>query len=162
MTEERTQLVAPCGLDCGVCELHRCRDHEDLKAALVSKGIPKEALPCDGCRAIHGKCPAIADVCATFTCANEHRVEFCSECVDFPCAKLLPAADKAGVLPHNLKLFNLCIIARKGAAAVCETSVETKVTYYRGTLGIGNGPTLDTPGRQHDGADAGKHEEAPS
>jgi hypothetical protein len=142
--KNRAKLIAPCGLDCGICELYMSRDDEQLMDALITKGIPKEVLPCDGCRAIEGKCPAIHDKCATFECANENKILFCSECNDFPCMKLAPAADRADALPHNTKLFNLCIIKRYGLEALVERALEIKQSYYRGKMKIGEGPKLES------------------
>jgi hypothetical protein len=138
----RAKLIAPCGLDCGICELYLSRDEEQLMDALISKGISKEVLPCDGCRAIEGRCPAIHDKCATFQCANENRISFCSECNDFPCMKLAPAADRAEVLPHNTKLFNLCVIQSCGVEKLIEQALEIKQSYYKGKMKIGEGPGL--------------------
>ena len=140
--ESRAKLIAPCGLDCGICELYLSRKDEQLMSALISKGIPKEVLPCDGCRAIEGRCPAIHGKCATFECANEKRVLFCSECIDFPCMKLAPAADRAKVLPHNTKLYNLCVLQKIGVEELIKRSLEIKQSYYRGRMEIGEGPKL--------------------
>jgi hypothetical protein len=142
--ENRTKLIAPCGLDCAVCELYLSRKDEQLMSALISKGIPKEVLPCDGCRAIEGRCPVIHGKCATFECANENRILFCSECNDFPCMKLAPAADKAEVLPHNTKLFNLCVIQRYDVEKLIERTLEIKQSYYKGKMEIGEGPKLES------------------
>ena len=140
--ESRAKLIAPCGLDCGICELYLSRKDEQLMSALISKGIPKEILPCDGCRAIEGRCPVIHGKCATFECTNEKRILFCSECNDFPCMKLAPAADKAEILPHNTKLFNLCVIQRYGVEELIERTLEIKQSYYKGKMEIGEGPKL--------------------
>jgi predicted ribosomally synthesized peptide with nif11-like leader len=140
--ENRETLIAPCGLDCGICELYLSRNNAHLTDDLISKGIPKEVLPCDGCRAIQGRCPVIHGKCATFECANENRILFCSECNDFPCMKLAPTADKADILPHNTKLYNLCVIQRLGVEELIERALEIKQSYYRGKIEIGEGPKL--------------------
>ncbi|MFC1633317.1 DUF3795 domain-containing protein [Planctomycetota bacterium] len=140
--KNRAKLIAPCGLDCGICELYLSRNNAQLMDDLISKGIPKEVLPCDGCRAIEGRCPVIHGQCATFECTNEKRILFCSECNDFPCINLAPAADKAEVLPHNTKLYNLCIIKKNGVEELIERSFEIQQSYYRGRMEIGEGPKL--------------------
>jgi hypothetical protein len=43
---ERFNLLAPCGIDCGICELYLCRDNPQLLDALISKGMPADKLPC--------------------------------------------------------------------------------------------------------------------
>jgi hypothetical protein len=139
---ERINLVAPCGIDCGTCELYLCKDNQQLFAYLLGKGIPEEKLPCTGCRNIEGNCPVIGSKCATYVCVIEKNVEFCTDCSDFPCSKLHPSADRADVLPHNLKVFNLCTIQREGVEGFIELSTEIKNKYYNGKMGIGKGPEL--------------------
>lgn len=58
---ERVNLVAPCGIDCGICELYLCKDHKDLYNHLLSKGFPATKIPCKGCRNIEGYCPVIPE-----------------------------------------------------------------------------------------------------
>ena len=138
--QERIKLVAPCGIDCGTCELYTCRDNEQLFAYLLTKGVPKDRLPCNGCRNIGGNCPVIGNTCATYTCSSEKKVDFCFRCETFPCEKLLPAADRAEVLPHNLKVFNLCSIKNIGVEGFIQKSSEIKHKYYKGKMKIGEGP----------------------
>jgi hypothetical protein len=145
IADERKRLVALCGIDCGICELNMCKDNPELFAYLVSKGIPKEKLPCTGCRNIKGYCPAIGAVqCATYVCATEKGVDFCYDCGDFPCTKLQPSADRADVLPHNTKVFNLCTVKRIGVENFVEISSKIKERYYKGKMAIGKGPQIDT------------------
>jgi hypothetical protein len=141
-TEEQKNLVAPCGIDCSLCELYTCKDDQQLYAHLLSRGMPQGKLPCAGCRDIKGKCPVIGGVCATYACVTEKKVEFCFDCLEFPCSKLNPAADRADVLPHNLKVFNLCTIQRKGLDSFIECSTEFKKRYYKGKMEIGKGPQV--------------------
>jgi len=144
ITEERKELVALCGIDCGICELNMCKDNSELLAYLASKGIPKDKLPCAGCRDIKGHCPVIGVPCATYTCATEKGVDFCYDCGDFPCTKLQPSADRADVLPHNTKVFNLCTIKRIGVEDFVKLSSGIKERYYKGKMEIGKGPQIDT------------------
>jgi len=137
---ERLQSVAPCGIDCGICELYLCKDNQQLFDYVVSRGIPKEKLPCAGCRTIEGYCPVIGSQCATYACVTDKNVEFCFECCDFPCSKLHPSADRADTLPHNLKMFNLCTIQREGLEGFVALSSEIKKKYFKGKMEIGKGP----------------------
>jgi len=139
---ERLSMVAPCGIDCGICELHLCKDNEQLYNHLLQMGIPKDRIPCTGCRAVEGNCPVKPAVCDTWKCVKENELEFCSACTDFPCNRLQPAADRANVLPHNLKVFNLCLINQIGLKAFTEQSAEIKKKYYFGKIQVGNGPHL--------------------
>lgn len=140
--KERLGMVAPCGIDCGICELAVCRDNPRMMEVLVSHGIPREKLPCAGCRSVQGGCPVIGGICETYRCVTEKNVEFCHQCADFPCSKLSPASDRANVLPHNMKVFNLCAIQRRGVEAFVSDSAAIMQTYYKGKMEIGKGPRL--------------------
>lgn len=137
---DRLDLVAPCGIDCGVCELHLCAELPQLFARLVAGGIPRDRLPCPGCRPVEGDCPVIEETCETYRCVTDRGVEFCFECAQFPCGHLHPSAQRADVLPHNMKVFNLCTIRRDGVAAFVEASPSIKRRYYQGRMEIGKGP----------------------
>jgi hypothetical protein len=139
---DRLSMVAPCGIDCGICELHTLTVNGALYESLIQRGIPKEKLPCPGCRAIEGNCPVKPAVCDTWKCVKENELEFCSACTDFPCNRLQPCADRTDVLPHNLKVFNLCLINQIGLKAFTEKSSEIKLKYYKGKMVVGNGPQL--------------------
>lgn len=138
--KDRLAMVAPCGIDCGICELVRCADSPQLRDALVSHGIPEEKLPCTGCRSVEGNCPVLGAACETYRCVTEKKVEFCHQCADFPCGKLSPAADRANVLPHNMKVFNLCAIRRLGVEGFVGQSTALMQTYFRGKIEVGKGP----------------------
>lgn len=140
---ERLNLVAPCGIDCGICELYFCKDDAQLLDYLVSNGIPKENLPCPGCRPMEGKCPVIPELCKTYECVTDKNVEFCYECNEFPCGKLQPTVDRANILPHNMKVFNLCKMKNIGLEKFAEISIDIKAKYYKGIMSlIGNGPQI--------------------
>lgn len=139
---ERLSMVAPCGIDCGICELHTLTKNDELYEQMVQRGISPDLLPCPGCRAIEGKCPVKPVACATWKCVKDNELEFCSACTDFPCNRLQPCADRADILPHNLKVFNLCLINQIGLKAFVEKSLEVKLKYYKGKIDVGNGPQL--------------------
>jgi len=143
METERLNLVAPCGIDCGNCELYTCRNDARLFSALILRGIPADKIPCDGCRSIDGNCPVIEGQCETHNCVEAKKVEYCFECSDFPCVKLHPSSKRADVLPHNMKVFNLCMMKRDGVEAFVENSSEFKRRYYAGIMEIGKGPQLE-------------------
>ena len=139
---ERVNLVAPCGIDCGICELYTCRDNQELFDHFVSRGISKDKIPCNGCRPIEGKCPMMPETCETYTCVSQKGINFCSECNEFPCVNLHPASDRAELLPHNMKVYNLCKIKNYGVENFVNDSSEIKRRYYKGKMVIGKGPQL--------------------
>ena len=137
---EEQAMVAPCGIHCGICELHLAGTNEELRDFLIGRGIPAEVIPCAGCRAVKGQCPVHPGPCATYKCIQEQGLTFCSDCDRFPCNRLQPCADRASILPHNLKVFQLSIIAREGVDAFLRQATHFKKRYYQGTMEIGNGP----------------------
>jgi hypothetical protein len=143
MLDERQTLVAPCGIDCGRCECYTARDIPALLDHLVFVGIRKDRLPCDGCRAVEGACPVLETACETHSCITGRGLAFCYECGDFPCSRLNPAADRAGQLPHNTKVFNLCCIERQGLDTFIQNSGDIRLRYFTGKMVIGKGPQID-------------------
>ena len=49
-----------------------------------------------------------------FECVEKNRIHNCRECPEFPCDRLQPLADRAHKIPHNIKIFNLCLIKTMG------------------------------------------------
>jgi len=136
-------LAAPCGTYCGECEAYKAKDDPVLMERMMnSKILKKDMLPCPGCRPIKGNCLAVDGTCVTYACVTEHDVDFCFECPEFPCAKLNPSADRAEILPHNIKVFNLCCIKHQGLAKFLESIPEIRQRYYSGKMVIGKGPQL--------------------
>lgn len=147
MKADDINLVGPCGTYCGDCGAYRVKDDPSLREAMIERlqmlGVNWNGIPCPGCRPIKGKCVLVEGTCATYTCATEHEVDFCYECPEFPCAKLHPAADKAEILNHNVKVFNLCCIRYKGLAKYLEMIPEIRQRYFNGKMAIGKGPQIE-------------------
>ena len=137
------KMTAVCGIYCAECECHKAKDSEVLFKYLVNAGIKAESLPCPGCREGKGKCPPIKDECLTYNCAQSKNVDFCFECAEFPCEKLNPSADRATVLPHNLKVYNLCYIKNQGIEKFAEDAAAIKNRYFKGKMAIGKGPQVE-------------------
>ena len=58
-------------------------------------------------------------------------ITFCGDCKDFPCDNLHPYADKAETLPHNIKVYNLCLINKIGLEKWAESkALEVRKTYF--------------------------------
>jgi len=142
-TSKEFLMTAPCGINCADCECFLAAGDPSLMAYLVSRGIEQSRLPCPGCREVKGMCPAIGQECETYRCAQKNGVPFCFACEEFPCERLTPAADRANVLPHNLKVYNLCFIQKKGLKQFAENSLDIKKKYFKGKMGIGRGPQAE-------------------
>jgi len=133
------QMTAPCGLDCFNCQFYLANDNQEIRSELAKKlRVPEEKLLCRGCREGKGapdifKLMDKSDPCKAYKCAEEKNIRFCHECSDFPCDHLHPYADKAGMVPHNTKVFNLCLIKKMGLEAWAEEKAgKVKDTYFNG------------------------------
>ena len=129
------QMTAPCGLDCFNCPMYLAKENKELQAMISQKlKIPIEHASCDGCRNMGGKIIflGMTEPCNVYKCIKEKKIEFCSECSDFPCDYLHPYADKASEVPHNTKVFNLCLIKKMGLKAWAKNKAEkVKETYFK-------------------------------
>ena len=135
--------IAPCGIDCINCEVHEKNITPQRKdrIAQMSGKSPDEAA-CKGCRS-YKRSPVCPVDCPTEICTREKGVDFCYECSSFPCDMLHPCADRADILPHNLKVFNLCRMRAVGPDKwLSEESLAGRARYYRGKTVIGKGPLI--------------------
>lgn len=130
------QLTAPCGLACFLCSLYRANEEPELREKNAKEvNLPIERAACKGCRSEAGIMSflGLSETCPIYRCAEENGVFLCCECPDFPCDHLQPYADKAADVPHNTKLFNLCLIQKMGLEIWAkERAARVKETYFRG------------------------------
>lgn len=141
MTASIHTLTAPCGIDCFNCQIQTdCITEETKQRMAALLGKDPEEIPCEGCRPKQGKCMLMAKDCATWQCAEDHEVDFCYECSEFPCPKLAPCKDRADKLPHNMKIYNLCAIKQRGLEAWAKEATDIRKLYYEGHMVIGAGP----------------------
>lgn len=135
------RMTAPCGLDCFNCPLHTAAENSDamtqVKQWSKEFGVPVEVMKCRGCRNHNGKIPAQlylngeAHHCAVYECTKKKRHRNCGECDDFPCDHLHPYADRASEVPHNTKVFNLCLIKKLGLRKWSEFKAsDVRYTYF--------------------------------
>src|SRR5512145_1677984 len=84
-------LIAPCGMNCGVCYVHL-----------------KKKNPCQGCRGQVASKPEHCRKCALKDCAQTKGIDFCSDCLSFPCA-ILKRMDKSYRLRYQVSLIESAI-----------------------------------------------------
>ncbi len=139
--KDKKALTAPCGLDCFNCELYEDNLTSELSEKIHSKmGVPKEAIPCKGCRQEDGKHFHLTNGCATLDCVKAKGVDLCCNCNDFPCAFLAPTADQAARYPHNFKVFNLCRIKNVGLERwIEEEAGQIRKKYFNHKFVVGKG-----------------------
>lgn len=135
------EMTAPCGLDCFNCTFFLAPENPDAQAQIEKWSreydIPLEIMQCQGCRAHNGRIPLQKHLfgeshrCAAYECANGKGYHLCGDCEDFPCDNLHPYADKADNLPHNIKVFNLCLIKKMGLEKWAEDRAsDVRNTYF--------------------------------
>ncbi|MGD0279640.1 MAG: DUF3795 domain-containing protein [Smithella sp.] len=83
------ELLAPCGLYCGVCGIYYATANGDdqLKEKLAKAyGDTPDKISCRGCcsNSVYWYC----SVCAVKSCAMEKGYLGCHQCISFPCDKI--------------------------------------------------------------------------
>lgn len=130
------RMTAPCGLDCFNCPLYLAKDNERLRNAVAKNmNIPVEKALCCGCRNEKGTISSVGMIgsCSVWRCIEAKGLAFCCDCSDFPCDNLQPYADKASVVPHNIKVFNLGLIKKMGLESWAHNKAKSvRDTYYKG------------------------------
>lgn len=134
-------LTAPCGRDCFNCPFYLASQSEKYREALAAKmNLDPEKVICKGCRNNGGDCQVLKNygftgTCKIYECVSSKKVEFCSDCTDFPCDLLHPLAHGADKFPHNLKVYNLCMIKKMGLENWAKTkSKQSFERYYNDKL----------------------------
>lgn len=133
-------MTSPCGLDCFNCPLYLANKNEKLRKTISERtGISYEKAICKGCRNENGTIPFLnmTEPCNVYKCIEKKGFKFCCDCPDFPCDHLHPYADKASEVPHNIKVFNLCLIKNMGLESWAKEKAEkVKETYFKGKFKI--------------------------
>ena len=84
--EIKKQLLAPCGLYCGVCAImiaHR-DNNQKLKERLAPiYGVSPEGIRCQGC--LSSEVFAYCTICPIKACTKQKGYEGCHQCNEFPC-----------------------------------------------------------------------------
>ncbi len=89
----RTELLAPCGLYCGVCRIFSATQENDLlllrRLAKIYRILPglehltAEDMPCDGC--LSERRFEFCRECLIRDCTEQQGYLGCHECTRFPC-----------------------------------------------------------------------------
>jgi hypothetical protein len=135
------QMTAPCGLDCFNCHFYLAHSDEGAMKTVEELseqyGVPVEIMLCNGCRQHDGQIPLQKHVfgevhrCAAYECSKSKGMKLCGDCEEFPCDNLHPYTDRASELPHNIKVFNLCLINKMGLEHWAKSkALEVRKTYF--------------------------------
>jgi hypothetical protein len=104
------ELIAPCGMNCGVCSAYIAR-----RLDLNKHGIKRKY--CVGCRPRGQNCIFMGHICAL---VGEGKVQYCYECKTFPCARL-KQLDKRYTKYTVSMTENLTMIKEQGIDAFLKT-----------------------------------------
>ncbi len=109
--EMSEQLIAPCGMNCGLCIAHQAQKYD-----LDKKGFRRKN--CQGCLPRGKNCMHMKDSCNK---VGNGLIRFCYNCIDFPC-KRLKALDKRYRTKYHMSMIkNLRSISEKGMKAFLES-----------------------------------------
>lgn len=98
-----SELIAPCGMNCGICKQYLARLHEVPKAR-------SKVSHCAGCIP-RGKNCYVKRGCPKLT---KHQIQYCFECAEMPCPHL-QRLDKRYRERYNMSMVeNLKEIKAKG------------------------------------------------
>lgn len=98
------KLIAPCGLNCGVCISNLAEKHK-----LNQRGFRRSY--CSGCLPRGKNCLHMGDQCQKLA---EGHVRFCYECEDFPCKRLKTLDKRYQTKYHLSPIENLRDIEEQG------------------------------------------------
>jgi len=142
------QMTSSCGFGCWACMIYKDNITDEMANQLggMLNMDPKD-VPCEGCRSEKGcsveKGLSGGKGCATKQCVTAKGLHNCSECDEFPCENLMPAAENANTFPHNTKLYNLTRIKLLGIDEWAKEAATIQKKYFKGKFVYGQGPALD-------------------
>src|SRR5512136_1645010 len=108
------ELIAPCGMNCGVCASYLA-----MKNDLKKKGFRKTY--CAGCLPRSKNCAFIKKQCSLL---GKGLVRFCYECADFPCRRLKALDKRYRTFYHMSMIENLEYIKERGIERFLEKEAE--------------------------------------
>ncbi len=94
--------TAACGLFCPACSLFIGTKEDPQRLEMLAKvfGVTSEQVRCEGCRS--NVLSPYCRTCKMVKCCAEKGIEFCGECVEYPCAELKNFQE---AMPHRIELW---------------------------------------------------------
>lgn len=100
----KKEMIAPCGMNCELCIAYLAQKNDINKQGF-------HRTYCPGCRPRGQHCLHMANKCEK---VGNGLVEFCYECVDFPCTRLISLDKRYRTKYHMSMIENLRYIQRHG------------------------------------------------
>jgi len=107
-------LIAPCGMNCGICTSYLA-----MKNDLKKKGFGKKY--CAGCLPRGKNCVFIKGSCDRL---GKELVRFCYECGEYPCRRLMVLDKRYRTNYHMSMIENLDSIKRYGIGKLLEKEAD--------------------------------------
>ena len=124
------ELIAPCGMNCGLCASYLAKVH-DIRASGIRMTY------CAGCRPRGKMCAFLKKRCEPIRLGT---FEFCHECPDFPCKKLMAIDERYRVRFRMSMVENLRVIREKGMGRFLrEQRMSWRCPECGGTISCHNG-----------------------
>jgi hypothetical protein len=99
-----TSLIAPCGMNCGLCSAYLAYANELPRA----RG---KISHCPGCRPRNKQCAYIKGQCSLL---RNNKIDFCFECKNFPCERLKKINNRYNINYSFDFIENLIFIKKNG------------------------------------------------
>jgi hypothetical protein len=103
-SEMMERLIAPCGMNCGLCIAYQAKKYD-----LDKQGFNRKYCP--GCLPRGENCTHMKDKCET---VGKGLIRFCYECKDFPCKRLKGLDKRYRTKYHMSMIENLKFISEHG------------------------------------------------
>jgi hypothetical protein len=118
MQKIKRLLIGACSINCGKCPIH-LRTKEELNY-WRNKKVDLNKIRCDGCRSNRKGHHWSSDCRILQCCVYKRKLEFCSQCKDFPC-KILEEWGKE-YEHHIIAIKNLAKMKRIGVEEYLESN----------------------------------------
>ena len=105
------ELITPCGMNCGIC----------ISFFGYSLNGKRRKHPCKGCRPTEKQCAFIKKQCNKLA---TKQIEYCFECVDFPCVNLTKLDERYKTKYGMSMIENLKHIQKNGIKKFLENEQE--------------------------------------
>lgn len=129
----KTELIAPCGMNCSLCIAYQFKSGD-----LNKKGFHKSY--CLGCIPRGKNCTHMGDACELL---GKGLVRFCFECNSYPCKRLKSLDKRYRNKYHMSMIENLEFIKENGIKSFCsKEEIKWKCPECGGTICCHNGLCL--------------------
>jgi predicted RNA-binding Zn-ribbon protein involved in translation (DUF1610 family) len=103
---------AYCGLYCGACTIMLANQNGELESLAKQWEMKVDDLKCFGCKS--GQVAIFCTDCEIKACAEDKQLDFCFQCDEFPCARMIEFRDDEKYPYHQVVFNSLEDIRQKG------------------------------------------------